>query len=99
MLKNKNNSEKLIKISSQFVELTRNYGKVFGFKWAPLMSEDSSQIRFGRTTDGEVTLIHQVLCRELFQISFQSFNLQKTLAMRRVIQSGMIVVKNDKKLL
>ncbi len=38
---------KMVKITAQFVELTKNYGKVFAFKWAPLMGQDNSQIQIG----------------------------------------------------
>lgn len=95
--KQKQPPEKLIKISSQFVELTRNYGKVFGFKWAPLMSEDSSQIRFGRTTDGEVTSNSSGTLSGVISNLFPKLQSAKDAGYARVIQSGMIVVKNDKK--
>lgn len=95
--KQKQPPEKLIKISSQFVELTRSYGKVFGFKWAPLMSEDSSQIRFGRTTDGEITSNSSGTLSGVISNLFPKLQSAKDAGYARVIQSGMVVVKNDKK--
>jgi pilus assembly protein CpaC len=45
---------KLIKVSSQFVELSKDYLKVFAFKWAPFMSNESS-ISFGKNEAGGIS--------------------------------------------
>jgi pilus assembly protein CpaC len=94
--KQKQPAEKLIKISAQFVELARDYGKVFAFKWAPLMSEDSSQIRFGRTTDGEVTSNSSGTLSGVISNLFPKLRSAKDAGYARIIQSGMIITKNDK---
>ncbi len=42
---------KMIKITTQFVELSKDYQKIFAFQWAPLMN-NSGSISFGKTTQG-----------------------------------------------
>jgi len=43
---------KLLKFTAQFVELSKDYNKLFGFAWQPLLSGDSSSISVGKTVDG-----------------------------------------------
>lgn len=95
--KQKQPPEKLIKVAAQFVELSKDYTKVFGFKWAPLMGEDNSQIRFGKTNDGEVTSSSSGTLSGVISNLFPKLQSAKNAGYARVIQSGMVVVKNDKK--
>ena len=46
---------KLIKISTQFVELSKDYNKVFAFKWVPLMNGNGGEISIGKTASGGVS--------------------------------------------
>lgn len=46
---------KMVKISAQFVELTKNYNKIFSFRWNPFLTEGKGSISFGKTVDGGVT--------------------------------------------
>lgn len=87
---------KLFKITSQFVELSKSYNKVFAFKWAPLMGEDSSQIRFGQTEDGSVTgQASQGTLSATISNLFPKLNAAKSAGYARTIQSGMVVVRED----
>ena len=45
---------KLIKITAQFVELTKNYSKLFGFKWDPFLTNGGS-INIGKNQGGVTT--------------------------------------------
>jgi pilus assembly protein CpaC len=93
--KQKQPPEKLLKISSQFVELARDYTKVFAFKWAPLTADDSGQIRFGRTEDGGVSSDSSGTLSGVISNLFPKLQSAKDAGYARVIQSGMIVVKNN----
>jgi len=86
---------KMVKITSQFVELSKSYNKVFAFKWAPLMGEDSSQITFGQTTSGNLTgrQSEGSLSATITNL-FPKLNAAKSAGYARTIQSGMVIVRD-----
>lgn len=86
---------KMVKITSQFVELARNYTKVFAFKWAPIMGEDNSQISFGQTQDGNVVGRQGdgSLSATISNL-FPKLNSAKSAGYARTIQSGMVIVRD-----
>lgn len=88
-------SPKMIKVTSQFVELARNYTKVFAFKWAPIMGEDNSQISFGQTEDGNVVgrQADGSLSATISNL-FPKLNSAKSAGYARTIQSGMVIVRD-----
>jgi pilus assembly protein CpaC len=84
---------KMIKITSQFVELTRDYQKIFGFKWNPLMAT-GGEITLGRTTDGGLnTSSGGSLMGKISQL-FPQLASAKQAGNARIIQSGMILCEN-----
>lgn len=88
---------KMVKITSQFVELSKNYGKVFAFKWAPLMGQDGSQIQFGQTASGNITSTSQGTLSATISNLFPKMNAAKIAGYMRVIQSGMVIVRDQQK--
>lgn len=86
---------KMIKITSQFVELSKSYNKVFAFKWAPLMGEDSSAISFGQTADGNIVGKQSdgTLSATISNL-FPKLNAAKSAGYARTIQSGMVIVRD-----
>jgi pilus assembly protein CpaC len=86
---------KMIKVTSQFVELSKSYNKVFAFKWAPLMGEDNSQIQFGQTADGNLTGRGSSgsLSATISNL-FPKLNAAKSAGYARTIQSGMVIVRD-----
>jgi pilus assembly protein CpaC len=86
---------KMVKVTSQFVELTKNYNKVFAFKWAPLMGADNSQIAFGQTAEGNLTGQQSkgTLSATISNL-FPKLNAAKQAGYARTIQSGMIIVRD-----
>ncbi len=85
---------KMIKITSQFVELSKSYNKVFAFKWAPLMGEDNSQISFGQTASGNITgRQSQGTLSATISNLFPKLNAAKSAGYARTIQSGMVIVR------
>lgn len=87
---------KMVKITAQFVELSKNYGKIFAFKWAPLMGEDSSQIQFGQTASGNVTSTSSGTLSATISNLFPKINAAKSAGYARVIQSGMVITRDTK---
>lgn len=87
---------KMVKITSQFVELSKSYNKIFAFKWAPLMGEDASQISFGQTSAGNITSTSSGTLSATISNLFPKLNSAKTAGYARVIQSGMVVTRDQK---
>lgn len=86
---------KMIKVTSQFVELSKSYNKIFAFKWAPLMGEDNSQISFGQTADGNLTgRQSQGTLSATISNLFPKLNAAKSAGYARTIQSGMVIVRD-----
>jgi pilus assembly protein CpaC len=86
---------KMVKITSQFVELSKSYNKVFAFKWAPLMGQDQSQIQFGQTADGNLTSTSsQGTLSATISNLFPKLNAAKSAGYARTIQSGMVIVRD-----
>ncbi|MCK5882655.1 MAG: pilus assembly protein N-terminal domain-containing protein [Bacteriovoracaceae bacterium] len=86
---------KLIKITAQFVELSKDYNKIFGFKWAPLMSGSGGEIQIGRGSGGGLTTKSggSTLTATISNL-FPKLSSAKNAGHARIIQSGILVVKN-----
>lgn len=86
---------KMIKVTSQFVELSKSYNKIFAFKWAPLMGQDNSQITFGQTATGNLTANQSAgtLSATITNL-FPKLNAAKSAGYARTIQSGMVIVRD-----
>lgn len=86
---------KMVKVTSQFVELSKSYNKVFAFKWAPLMGADNSQIQFGQTNNGNLTAQSTpgTLSATISNL-FPKLNAAKSAGYARTIQSGMVIVRD-----
>lgn len=87
---------KLVKISTQFVELRKDYNKVFGFKWAPLMSRDGSSITLGRNDDGTGSTKSDGIFSAVISDLFPRLNSMKNAGYGRVVHSGMVITKENK---
>lgn len=86
---------KLIKITAQFVELTKDYNKIFGFKWAPLLSGGGGAISFGKTGNGQVTTRSEGTLSGTISSLFPKLASAKNAGFARIVQSGVIIVKNN----
>ncbi len=87
---------KMVKITAQFVELSKDYGRVFAFKWAPLMGQDASQISIGQSASGNVTSTSSGTLSATISNLFPKLNAAKSAGYARVIQSAMVVTQNEK---
>ncbi len=86
---------KLVKITAQFVELTRDYNKIFGFKWSPTLGGDGGSIRIGKTGSGGVsTSTSDDTLSATISNLFPKLASAKSAGHARVIQSGMVVIKD-----
>lgn len=87
---------KMVKITAQFVELSKDYNKVFGFKWNPLMAGDGGSIQIGRTNSGGVSTSSggSTLTATISNL-FPKLSSAKAAGHARIIQSGVIITKNQ----
>ena len=88
---------KLVKVSAQFVELAKDYQKVFGFSWSPVMSQAGS-ISFGKTSEGGITTEESGTLSGTINNLFPRLSSAKAAGYARVIQSGMGVVEENQTL-
>lgn len=88
--------EKLIKVTAQFVELTKDYSKTFGFKWTPLVSTGTGTINIGRTESGGVTTRSDGTLSGTISNLFPKLNAARQAGYARVVQSGVVLVKDKK---
>lgn len=85
---------KMIKVTAQFVELTKNYKKIFGFEWQPIRAGTGGQISIGKTTDGGVSSGSSGTLSATISNLFPKLQSAKSAGYARVVQSGVIIVKD-----
>jgi len=88
---------KLIKITAQFVELTKDYNRLFGFKWVPLMAGSGGEISFGKAAGGSVTSKSNGTLAATISNLFPKLASAKGAGHARVIQSGVLITEEGKK--
>ncbi|OFZ14394.1 MAG: hypothetical protein A2X86_05990 [Bdellovibrionales bacterium GWA2_49_15] len=88
---------KLVKIMVQFVELTKDYNRVFGFKWVPLLAGDGGNIQIGKTASGGVSTSSQGTLAATISNLFPRLASAKSAGFARVIQSGVVITKDKTK--
>lgn len=86
---------KQVKITSQFVELSKDYSRIFGFKWAPLLNEGGGSISFGQNSAGGVTSTSNDTLAATISNLFPKLNSARSAGYARVVQSGMVVTKDQ----
>lgn len=85
--------KKLLKIATQFVELSKNYNNSFGFRWAPFMTNEGS-ISFGQTDGGEINSSQDGTLAGTITNLFPKLNSAKNAGYARIIQSAMVVTED-----
>lgn len=86
---------KLFKITAQFVELTKGYDRVFAFTWTPFIGSDGGQISIGKSNSGGVTTTSNGTLAATISHLFPKLNSAKSAGHARVVESGIIVVKEN----
>jgi pilus assembly protein CpaC len=85
---------KLVKIIAQFVELKKDYNRIFGFKWTPTLSTGGGSIQFGKTvSDGVTTKSNGTFSGTIANL-FPQLAAAKSAGYAREIQQGMVIVKD-----
>lgn len=84
---------KLFKLTAQFVELTKSYDRTFGFSWTPTIGSGGGSIQVGKSGSGGVSTSSQGTLSATISNLFPKLNSAKAAGHARVIQSGVVVVK------
>lgn len=87
---------KLVKVVVQFVELSKDYNKVFGFKWIPLMTGDGGSVSFNRVDSGGVSSRSNGTLAATISNLFPKLASAKGAGHARIIQSGVIITEDKK---
>lgn len=87
---------KQVKVTAQFVELSKSYGKVFAFKWAPILGDNGGSIQLGESSSGEVSTSSRGIFSAIINNLFPKLVSAKEAGYARVIQSGMVITEEKK---
>ncbi len=87
--------EKLVRISTQFVELQKDYSRQFGFRWMPLIAGDGGSVTIGKTNSGGVSSQSSGTLAATISNLFPKLVTLKQAGYARIIQSGMVVTKDN----
>ncbi len=88
---------KLIKIIAQFVELAKDYGKIFGFSWTPMLAGGGGSIKIDRGSGGDVNSSSKNTLTGTISNLFPKLASAKSAGHARIIQSAMIIIKDKVK--
>lgn len=87
---------KLVKITVQFIELTKDYGKIFGFSWNPLIGgDDQGSITIGRGGSGGLTTRSSGTLSGIITNLFPKLRTAKQAGYAQVWQSAVVYSKVD----
>ncbi len=86
---------KLVKITAQFVELTKAYDKEFGFSWTPTIGAGGGEIQVGKSASGGVSTSSQGTLAATISNLFPKLSSAKNAGHARIIQSGVVVTKEN----
>lgn len=86
---------KLFRITAQFVELTKGYDRLFAFTWTPVIGGEGGQIEIGKSNNGGVTTSSNGALAATISHLFPKLNSAKSAGHARIVQSGVVVVKEN----
>ncbi len=87
-------AKKMVKVTTQFVELSKDYLRQFAFQWQPLIGQDNSSISINRDSDGTVNTNSSNTLSATISNLFPKLESAKNAGYARIIQSGMIIVQD-----
>ncbi len=88
--------EKMIKITTQFVELSKGYNRAYGFNWSPLLNTGDSSISINRQGDNaEVSSSSNGIFSATISNLIPKLSALRNSGHARIIQSGMVITKNN----
>jgi len=88
--------EKLVRITMHFVELAKNYSKVFGFRWSPGFTSDP-QITIGTTTAGGTGASGGSSFTATISSLFPRLSSAQTAGYARILKTATVIVRSGQK--
>ncbi len=86
---------KMVRITVDFVELSKDYLRNFGFSWIPTLSTDSGSISFGTSTTGGVTSQGNGSISATIGNLFPKLSTAQNAGYARILEESVIVVKQN----
>lgn len=87
----------MVKITAQFVELSKDFSRIFGFKWNPVLGGTGGEIAFGKTTEGGVTTKSSGTLAGTISNLFPRLASARNAGHARVVQSGVVITQDGVK--
>ncbi len=87
--------DKLVRVTNHFVELSKNYSKLFGFKWQPGFTSDP-QIQIGSTTDGGTGASGASSFTATISSLIPKLESAQKAGYARVLKTGTLIVRSGK---
>ncbi|MCY4643006.1 MAG: hypothetical protein OXB88_00145 [Bacteriovoracales bacterium] len=85
---------KQIKVAAQFVELSKDYARTFGFRWAPNFGGNGGSILIGKGQDGTIASSSEGSLSASISNLFPKLAAARNAGNARILQSGMIITEN-----
>lgn len=87
--------DKIVRVTVHFVELSKDYKKVFGFKWQPGFTSDP-QISFGTASDGTSSASGGASFSGTISSLFPKLQSAQDAGYARILKTGTVVVRSGK---
>ncbi len=88
---------KMIRITVDFVELSKDYLRNFGFSWIPSLSGDGGSMGFGQSTTGGVTSSGNGSLSGTISGLFPKLSTAQNAGYARVLEESVLIVKANEK--
>jgi pilus assembly protein CpaC len=88
--------EKMVRITVDFVELSKDYLRNFGFNWSPSLSGDGGSIGFGMSSTGGMTSTSNGALSGTISNLFPKLQTAQNAGYARILEETVVIVKNNK---
>jgi pilus assembly protein CpaC len=85
--------DKLVRLTIHFVELSKDYNKLFGFKWQPGFTADDPKITFGAGQTGAPSAAGTSFTATLSSL-FPRLESAQNAGFARILKTGTLIVRN-----
>ena len=85
---------KLVKVVAQFVELSKDYARTFGFRWAPTFQAGGGSVAVGKTDSGTLATSSSGSLSAVISNLFPKLAAARNAGDAKVIQSGMVITED-----
>ena len=86
--------EKLVRMTVHFVELAKDYNKLFGFKWQPGFTSDDPRLSIGTGATGEAGISKGASFSATISSLFPRLQSAQSAGFARILKTGSLIVRN-----